>query len=67
MSVSEIELYFGGEDPHMTLHAVEYSCPTELMNLAHRMAQEQRAEHVSFGPPVERDADGSPKVEKRRG
>ena len=64
--ISEIELYFGGEDPHMTIHFVEYSCPTELLNLAHSMQREQRAEFVSFGPPIEREADGSPKVIKQR-
>ena len=64
--LSEVELYFGGEDPHMTVHAVEYTCPTELLHTAHRIARDQRAEFVSFGPPIEREANGSPKVTRQR-
>ncbi len=64
--ISEVELYFGGEDPHMTLTPVNTSCVTELTNTAHAMAREQRAEFVSFGPVIERDEMGMPKVEKRK-
>lgn len=63
---SEIELYFGGEEAHMTVTPVETNCVAELTNMAYEMQHAQRAEHVSFGPVVERDVDGSPLVEKRR-
>ena len=63
---SEIELYFGGEDPHMTITPVETSCVTELATMAYAMQKDQKAEHVSFGPVIERDADGSPKTERRK-
>ena len=62
----EYELYFGGEDPYMTITPLTTTCVTELMNMAHRMAREQKAIHVSFGPVIERGDDGLPKVEKRR-
>lgn len=64
--IYEVELYFGGEDPHMTLSAVEANCGTQLMALAYSMQRQQRAEHVSFGPPVERDSEGLPTYTAKR-
>jgi hypothetical protein len=64
--IREIELHFGGEDPHMTVHAVEVSCGTELAMLAYSMQRQQRADLVSFGPQIDRDADGLPLHVARR-
>ena len=61
----EIELYFQGNEhtePYMTVTVVAALCATELMETAHRMRREQKASHVSFGPAIERDADGQPLV-----
>ena len=60
--LSEIELYFIGEDSHMELLEVEATCVTELTNVAYAVQKNKRAAHVSFGPVIERDADGSPKA-----
>lgn len=56
--VSEIELYFGGEDPYMTLTQIKATCVTELANEAARLTRQQGAIHVSFGPPVPRTKEG---------
>lgn len=64
--VREIELHFGGEDPHMTVHAVETTCGTELATLAYKMQRQQGADLVSFGPQIERDEDGLPAYVARR-
>ena len=53
----EIEIHFSD---YFTVHPVEVTCGTELMNLAHRMQREQGAVFATFGPVVERDAEGLP-------
>ena len=63
---SEVELYFGGDDPHMTITPIEAACGTELMQMAHAMAREQKAIHLSFGPVVERGQDGLPLYGKQK-
>ena len=63
---SEVELYFAGDESFMTITPLTTTCVTELANMAHQMAREQKAVHVSFGPVIERDETGMPKVEKRR-
>lgn len=62
----EIELYFGGNEPYFTVHPVEVTCGTELMNLAHSMLREQRADFITFGPAFERDADGLPAYNSKK-
>jgi len=49
-----------------TVHQVEVTCGTELMNLAHRMQQENHADFATFGPVIARDAEGLPDFGKRR-
>jgi len=60
MHTHEIELHFGGDDPHFTLTGVSPSCVTELSNTAHKLAKEAFADFVTFGPVIARREDGSP-------
>lgn len=53
----EIELYFGGEDPHMEIHAADFTTGTELANFAYAQAKKLGAIAVSFGPAVTRDVE----------
>jgi hypothetical protein len=62
----EIELHFGGDESYLTIHPVEVTCGTELMNLAYAMQRAQRADGVSFGPVIDRDSDGLPAYSARR-
>lgn len=62
----EIELYFGGDEPHMIVDGpIDVSCPTVLMNYAYDQARKLGAEHVSFGPVIPRGEDGLPKTKGR--
>ena len=63
--LAEVELYFKATDDevaYMTTHPVDITCFTELATIAYKMQKETRAEFVSFGPPIERDKDGSPLI-----
>ena len=62
----ELELYFGGEDPHMSVSLVEARTKTELETLAYHEFKTQRAEGYSFGPPVPRDKNGIPMYGEHR-
>jgi hypothetical protein len=57
----EIEIHFSD---YFTVHPVEVTCGTELMNLAHRMQREQGAVFATWGPVIERDTEGIPFVGK---
>ena len=62
----EIEVHFGGVAPYFTVHPVEVTCGTELMNVAHQMQREQKADFVTFGPAFERYEDGTPAYGRKR-
>lgn len=63
MGKYEIELYFAGtetEEPYMTITPVECVTGTELEFRANYEFKKQGAIGVSFGPAVQRGADGLP-------
>ena len=61
--IKEIEIH---HSDHFTIHAVEVTCGTELMNLAQKMRQEHGALFATFGPVIARDADGLPDCGRKK-
>ena len=59
----EVELHFAD---YFTVHPVEVTCNTELMNMAHQMQQSQKANFCTFGPVISRDEDGLPDYGARK-
>lgn len=55
--IKEIEIHHLDS---FTVHQVEVTCGTELMNLAARMQQEHGALFTTFGPVIARDENGMP-------
>ncbi len=55
----EIELYFGGDDPHTAFLLTEARTGTELANIAHSECKNHGAIAYSFGPVVPRDQNGN--------
>lgn len=59
----EVELHFAD---YFTVHPVEVTCNTELMNVAHQMQRDQKADFCTFGPVIARDKDGLPLYGKEK-
>ena len=59
----EIELHFADS---FTVHPVEVTCNTELMNVAHQMQRDQKADFCTFGPVIARTEDGLPDYDVKR-
>lgn len=61
--LKEVELHFSD---YFTVHPIEVTCHTELMNIAHQMRQEAGAMFCTFGPVIARDEDGLPDYGPRK-
>ena len=54
----EIELHFGGDDPHVEFLVVDAATKTELENIALAECKKHKAIAFSFGPVVLRNERG---------